>query len=273
MKKEILSKGLDVAEKTIELATKVYDDGLHKPTKTISNGLNMCLEFLGSMFSPIMYEYIQNAEYKKKEIDKKLAKKYETIPIEKRTIPRMNIMGPSIDLLKYNLDEEYIKNIFINIMTSEMNKDKQEYVLPAYIEIVKQLSKKDTEVLELLNDSYKKNKVIQFALSKLCLNIDKNKGNYKVIDNTIIVSYIDKETKKSTEFIKVAKLETITLDNLSRLGLVKIYDDKELLDEDEYTFSYDLIKKYNKIEEDTFQQRCILEITELGIKFIDICLN
>lgn len=70
MKDEIIEKGLDVSNKTIDLAKKVYDDGLSKPTKVIGNGLSVCLSFLGTMVSPVIYEYIQNAEYKKEDIDK-----------------------------------------------------------------------------------------------------------------------------------------------------------------------------------------------------------
>lgn len=49
----------------------------------------------------------------------------------------MNIMGPAVDILKYNLDEQHIKDIFVNIMSSEMNGEKQTKVLPSYIDIVR----------------------------------------------------------------------------------------------------------------------------------------
>ena len=80
MEEKILEKSLDVANKTMDLANKVYDDGFSKPVKTIGNGLSMCLSFLGATVSPVMYEYIQNAEYKKQEIDQKLSAKYAKIP-------------------------------------------------------------------------------------------------------------------------------------------------------------------------------------------------
>ena len=70
------------------------------------------MDFLGSAIHPKLYEYIKNAEYKIKEIDKKLELKYNQIPEEKRIEPRMNILAPSSDLLKYNLDEQHIKKYF-----------------------------------------------------------------------------------------------------------------------------------------------------------------
>lgn len=272
MEKEIISKGLDVADKTIELATKVYDDGLSKPTKTISSGLNMCLEFLGSMVSPTMYEYIQNAEYKKKEIDKKLKKKYELIPNSKRTIPRMNILGPSVELLKYNLDEQHIKDIFINIMTSEMNSDTQEYVLPVYIEIVKQLSKDDAETLKIINKGYKREDITQFYLSTICLNLEKPKGTYKVLDKSLVVPYLTEEEKIS--FYETTQLKPIVIDNLSRLGLIIINEEKSLPEEEAYELTYKMITQYKDLDIfDIFQKKGTLELTELGKNFIEICLN
>lgn len=164
MTEEIVEKGLEATNKALDLTTKVYDDGLKNPVKILGNGLSMCLSFIGAKFSPQMYEYIQNAEYKKKEIDEKLAKKYNAIPDDKKVEPRLNILGPAVDLLKYNLDENYIKDIFVNLLTSEMNKDKQEKVLPSYIEIVKQLSQEDAKLLKELYEAYKKNKMNGFSL-------------------------------------------------------------------------------------------------------------
>lgn len=60
--------------------------------------------------------------------------------MEERVESSINIVGTTIESLKYNLDEEHIKDMFTNILISDMTKDKKEKVLPAYIEIVKQLS-------------------------------------------------------------------------------------------------------------------------------------
>lgn len=66
MTEEIVEKGLDAINKALDLTNKVYDDGLKNPVKIVVNSLSMCLSFIGAKFSPQMYEYIQNAEYKKK---------------------------------------------------------------------------------------------------------------------------------------------------------------------------------------------------------------
>lgn len=272
MKDEILDKGLEVADKTVTLATKIYDDGLSKTTKVLGNGLSMCLSFLGAMVSPMMYEYIQNAEYKKREIDQKLSNKYNTIPENKRVQPRMNIMGPAVDLLKYNLDENHIKDIFVNIMTSEMNSDKQEKVLPSYIDIVRQLSKKDAQTLKALHDLYKSKEKFQFPLDIIRAKPNDSSNGYVDIDKYIIGSASKKENVVSLHTIK---LDSIVIDNLCRLELLKIYDEKFIPDIDDYEIGFESIKnKYSDLGNfELYYEKGVTELTEYGLNFINICFE
>lgn len=272
MKEKIIEKGLDVANKTMDLANKVYDDGLSKPVKVIGNGLSICLNFLGATVSPMMYEYIQNAEYKKKEIDKKLEKKYNLIPEEKRTDPRMNIMGPAVDLLKYNLDEEHIKDIFVNIMTNEMNSDKQGKVLPSYIEIAKQLSKKDAQTLKSLYDLYKSKNKFQFPVDIIRIKPEKLNNGYIDFDK-----YIVGNANKNGSIISLhtIKLDPIVIDNLCRLEIIKLSDDKYIPDIDDYEIAFNSIKNnYSKVEKyELYYEKGICELTQYGLNFLSICFE
>lgn len=272
MDEKIVKTGLEVANKTIELANKVYDDGLSKPTKVLGNGLSTCLSFLGAIISPKMYEYIQNAEYKKKEIDKRLANKYNTIPEEKRVEPRMHIMGPAVELLKYNLDENYIKDIFINIMSSEMNKEKQEKVLPSYIEIVRQLSKDDSQLLKSFYDLYKSKGKKQFLLDIIRAK-QKNEEGYRELEKYVIGKASNKEGSIVT--LHAIKLNPIIIDNLCRLELIKIYNESYIPNVNDYEIAFDSIKNnYSELEDyEIYYEKGILEITEYGMNFLNICFE
>lgn len=273
MNEKNTEKGLDIVNKTIDLVNKVYDDGLSKPVKVIGNGLSICLSFLGATVSPMMYEYIKNAEYKKEEINKKLERKYNLIPEEKRTEPRMKIMGPAVDILKYNLDEDHIKEIFINIMCSEMNAEKQEKVLPSYIEIVKQLSKKDAETLKCLYELYKDKNKTQFALDIIRAKPKNVEDGYIEIEKQIIGNASQEGTLSSVHTIN---LEDIVLDNLSRLELIKVYDDKYLPDlEESYEIGFNSIKSKYSFEKDfeIYFEKGVFEITAYGLNFLNICFG
>lgn len=269
MESEVLKKGLDVADKTIGLVNKVYDDGLSKPTKALGNGLSMCLGFLGSMVSPMMYEYIQNAEYKKKEVDRKLAAKYNLIPEDKRVEPRMNIMGPAVDVLKYNLDEEYIKEIFVNIMCSEMNTEKQDKVLPSYIDIVRQLSKNDAQMLKSIFELFKKNGKQQLVLDIVRARPNNSEYGYFDLDKYVI----DYDERYGT--LHTIKLDPVVIDNLSRLEIIKIDEVKYITDKDDYEIGFNYIKNiYSNFEDfKVFYEKGILELTNYGINFLSVCFE
>ena len=140
------------------LINKIYEDGLSESVKVIGTGIATCLKFIGSSIEPTMYKYIKNAEYKKEQISIKLKEKYDKIKLEDRIDPRISILGPSVELLKYNLDENYIKEMIVNLLTSEMDSNSQSNVLPSYIDIIRQLSFEDALALEKIYNLYKINK-------------------------------------------------------------------------------------------------------------------
>ena len=264
---------LEIAKEVAkEITRDVYNDGLRESVKTVGNGLNMCLKFIGAKFSPMMYEYIQNAEYQKKEIDRKLQEKYETIPENKRVEPRLSIMGPSVDLLKYNLDQEYIKNFFVNIMCSEMNSEKQQNVLPSYVEIVKQLSKKDCQFLTKIYNLYKDKNSRTLPLDIIRAISKDNKSAYIELDKYLVnhASMDDNIVKLST-----IMLDPITIDNLSRLEIIKIRVNTYIPNINDYDISFNSIKhNYEKIGQyDITNVKSIFEITEFGLNFLNICFE
>lgn len=271
MEEKILEKSLDVANKTMDLANKVYDDGFSKPVKTIGNGLSMCLSFLGATVSPVMYEYIQNAEYKKQEIDQKLSAKYAKIPEDKRIDPRMNILGPAVELLKYNLDEEYIKEMFVNIMCNEMNSDKQHKVLPSYIEIVRQLSKEDAKMIKTVYDMCKSGERTNLPLLVIRIQTDSTGGYIERDKYVIDYAYV----RNNRTCCHSILLNSIVVDNLCRLGLIKLYDDRFISEENVYELGFNVLKnKYTNTSGHTFYyQKGLFEITQFGKNFIDICFN
>lgn len=272
MTDNIVEKELDAMNKTLDLVNKVYDDGLSNPVKVLGDGLTMCLSFIGARFSPMMYEYIQNAEYKKKEIDIKLQKKYENILEENRVNPRMNILGPAVDILKYNLDEEHIKEIFINLLSNEMNKDKQDKVLPSYIEIVKQLSSSDANLLKKLYEAYKKNKMNGFTLDIIRRKFKLFPTSY--VDAVMIAIVSGERNNDGAIVAENIILEQICVDNLSRLELLKIYDDRQIAGSQLYGYGFKNLKhQYEDNLSELFLKEGCLYITDYGLNFLNICFE
>lgn len=262
-----VEKVLNVTEKALDLVNEVYDDTLKKPLTKVSDGLAYCMEFFSASIHPTMYEYIENAKYKMKEVDKKLEKKYKEIPEDKKTKPRINILGPTTDLLKYNLEENHIKDIIVNLLASEMNIDSQNKVLPAFIEIARQLSSLDAQILKSLYDAKVKTKYNSFAIDTILLETPFQKNAYVELDRVIVVSYENK-------ILHTIKPSRIVLDNLSRLELIRIEDGKEIAASQLYGKGFNLEKhKYEKSPGNLTFSKGIFRITDFGVSFLDICFK
>ena len=166
-----------------KVAENAYDDTLKKPLQNTSGIVSTVIDFFHNTVLYPMQQYNLYAKNKLEKYAEDLKKKVEDIPSENLVSPRVNILGSTIDGLKYNLDEEYIKEMFTNILTSEMDNRKQSKVLPSYIEIVKQLSKADTEMLQFFSQSHLKDEPI------LKLKIKYKNGGFKYISDDIYLIF------------------------------------------------------------------------------------
>ena len=136
--------------KTLE---KAYDDALKQPLKSSSNVLSTVFDFFHNTVLYPMQKYNLYAENKLNNYACELQERAQSIPEENLVSPRVNILGPTVEGLKYNLDEDYIKEMFTNILISDMDSRKQSKVLPSYVEIVKQLNKNDAEMLKFFKET------------------------------------------------------------------------------------------------------------------------
>ena len=73
----------------------------------------------------------------------------EKIPEENLMPPPVNIVGPILDdVAKYYHDEEYLRELFSNLITSTMDKTQCVFVHPSYKSIIEQLSSFDATLLK-----------------------------------------------------------------------------------------------------------------------------
>ena len=265
----IEEKRLDAINKALELSKDVYNDAVKKPLSTISSGLDLCLNYIGAIVSPIMHKYIVDAEYKIKEIDEQIRKKYEKIPKECRVEPRMNILGPATELLKYNLNELQIRDIFINILINEMDKTKQTMVLPSFINVVGQLSYDDAQFLKKIYSSIKSGNGEEYALEKICMKIEDDPYSYIDLGKAVVFK------NPFDNAIDVYMVDPVVLDNLSRLGLI---DTSELLVmNDTQLYEKGFVKINQKYDENErkllYYKKGVLNVTDYGFRFLKVCLD
>lgn len=232
--------------------------------KNVSNGVNKFFELLGA--TPIgrsISLYIEEAPFKLEKAREKMLKKYNKILPENIVEPSPRIALNVANEFNYCLDEKYIKEMFMSILISDMDKTKKSKVSPAYIDIVKQLSKSDAEIL----NSLKTLPTLSNPIIKLKFNV--SNGGYYIPSNDILL--IDKE--------KYIHIPSINIDNLSRLKIIDVDFMTFINNKSIYMNAFKYFKNEGPlrfiggIPENLNYSKGILYITDFGKNFIDICLS
>jgi len=211
-------------------------------------------------------QYVNKEDFKKFKDD--LKNKLSMIKDENIVQPSANIWGKTLESLRWNLDDEekYIRDMFENILVSDMDAEKKNKVRTAFIDIVNQLDNNDARFLKdiIAPNPYinlyslrryfrKRNTPKPSEYREITLLLDKNGEDEKLYDGDFVRSF----------------------DNLKRLGLVE--EDKGYWTNRERVDRYITKDRWIAMDDDleytiNIEHKGRVEITKLGQDFIDICL-
>lgn len=259
----------DTINKSLDLLSDSTKESRKEVDKITAKGFNKLAQLLWSTPIGIKADvYIQERPYKLKKALEEMKRKYEEIPKENRTEPTSYIALKGINELNYSLDESHLKEMFQNLLISDMDSRKQNKVLPAYIEIIKQLSKDNAAFLKLL---YNYDSNIPSILLKVQT---KDIEGYNDLDSYIIYNY-HKDENKNTRF-STLKLNKLVIDTLLMHRLIEnTYDSYYPNTEEQYSTLFQSVSHNYKLEDNMLltYDRGFVRLTELGKNFIDICLS
>lgn len=244
------------------------------PTEEVSKGITKLLSVVTTFIDNATYKYIANSEMKKKQFLEELSKKYNSIPEDSLKEPNINILGNVMDSLKYNLNEDYLVEMYTNILISDMDSRTKNKCHICFVEILKQLSKND---LEVLNRIYMMKHTSSIPFGKLNIVDSNNKPLKYELHKPIYIANIDNYV------IDDYNAFSTSIENLNRLGLIEINYTKYFTDKSIYDL---LIQKVlpssthilNDLRRDnpeaTFGcEKAILTINNLGYDLMQICLR
>ena len=192
-----------------------------------------------------------------------LEHKIADIPKGSLVEPKLSTLGPALEASKYYIGEEQLREMFAKLIASSMDNRVDSKVHPAFVEIIKQLQPIEAEILTLF-----KNKSLYQIIN---LGIEEGNSSEVIFPNVFI------DLKKEYEYDIVSS----SIDNIVRLGLAATDYLKYLAN-----CNYERFKKtpeYNKLlkkirmsysPETTLPSisKGIIYTTQLGKKFIDVCL-
>lgn len=249
-----------------ELINRLYSD-VTAPFRYLGNALGFTIEYLTCETKTKMFKKSITEKKKMEDFAFNLYNKHNNIPKENVVMPRMSILGPVGDVLKYNLDETEIKVMFVNLLSKEIDDRTQNKVHPAFIEVIKQINKEDALFIKALKDT----NLIEFPVCDVIVQVSFAKG-YRPIARFI---YNPKNKKDDSPFFESSD---VVLNNLQRLGIIefKQLEMSSYKIEVDRTFEqiHDIILKQNpKPGQEYSYKPCMLKITDFGKQFIDICCS
>lgn len=198
---------LEIAKEAAKIVAKdVYSDGL-KGT-VIQTG--EIVESIVGLFNNVVFFPVKKAnalfKYKLEDFKNNLETRLNSIPKDKIVEPDLMVAGPVLESLKYIYDKEELRNMYLNLLVSSMNKDTKDKAHPSYVEIIRQLTPLDAKVFKRLSE------IGQVACVHPILKIDNtNKVYSSVYPNYIVEELLD----LGDEFDLSASIS-----NLIRLGLI-----------------------------------------------------
>jgi len=202
-----------------------------------------------------------------------IAQEAEKIPVQNRIEPQLSVVGPALEAAKYHVEQDEIRKLFVNLIVSSIDLEKQEVVHPSFSEIIRQLSPFDVKVLRLLLRDRKL-----------------PTGSLIAIEDTVQTNRYLKSIAFSQFYRVVFPFEGMTLDNihhyesaiqnLERLSLINVDLEHALTGDG----NYDILDNHPFLQEFIQQRRDVgdnreikfkrtfWEFTRYGKMFIECCM-
>ena len=137
------------ASKAIEKGIEVVAEPLLKPpAEAAGHALTTLINVFNMVLAPLERAQIRSQD-KTDRLRAELAKGYEEIPEENRVEPPLEIVGPTLESLKY-VEDEKLQNMFVELLISSMDSEKQEATHRAFVKIIDRLSPFDAKILEMI---------------------------------------------------------------------------------------------------------------------------
>lgn len=276
-----MSNGLDnfanSLGKAIETVPELYDDALKPATQESGKTLSLIPRAINAALAPIR-QWIAQKEYNVAETEKILAKKLEKLDQQKIVTPEPYVAVPAIQAISYSMNSQELRELYANLLAKSMNSDTKDFVHPAFVEIIKQLSPIDARILNIIYEM-RNFPVVDMEVSEYTRDVSK-----------IDIEYLSLTEENPIRTLTVAGITTIdflspnsvllSLDNLLRLKLVDegITFDAEIPQPIRASASYQKSKakldKYLSSPFFKYQEFCkYLRLSTLGKSFHNICIS
>ena len=203
------------------------------------------------------------------------------IPEANRIEPRLSIVGPALEASKFYIDEEFRREMFATLIAKAMNKDTAESIQDSFVELIKQLGTNDIEVLKyLISTNYIHNTSIWGVAYIIVYDSEEDKRKktpYSYLIPLLFSRYSGNSDFTGALTKELLDKDTLSLNNLIRLGLFEINPTVFVLRDKRFYQVYDNSKLYKDYKEqlgDLVELKYnSVRLTKFGLEFIKICFG
>lgn len=258
---------------TLKTAPSLYEDALQPTVQEVGKFAARIPRAINAAFSGLD-KWILNKEYAIDETKKLLEKKLEDVDPDKIVEPEAYVAVPVIQAISYSMNSEELRNLYANLLAKAMNSDTKDFVHPAFVEIIKQLSPIDVHILESISSKG----FIQVA-NIYCKKYSSKSAKQQI---SLIENYIEKRGYEGLTHIVDfhPDIVKITIDNLLRLRIIeeRFNLDDSICDEIKNSHFYISISQQLKklAVDETWEYEENPQsyyLTDLGKSFRNICIN
>lgn len=212
----LFSEALNSAGDVVKnLPEEVKNDVMRGPAQEIGTGLS---NLMYVVFSPILKSRVR-IEHSVKKMKAELDISISNIPTNKLVEPALNIVGPAIEGSKYHIEDDNVRSLFVNLISSASNVDKLGRVHPSFVEIIKQLAPFDAMCINFLAD---KQLLVGCGIIHIVYGGGRGYNEIKYL-----FPFNDINVGNMTAYLS-------SIDNLIRLGLIQFFEE-EFYDERMYS--------------------------------------
>jgi len=248
------------AVKGLVEAVPVYQDVLQPAAKEIGKGLATVAKTIHVVLAPVaglVWGYEKMSDY----LSEALSKRLKDVPPERIVTPQLTIAGPALDAMRYAGPDPELRELYANILARAMDAKTAHQAHPAFVEILKQITPDEARILRLVAE--------HDTFPLVSVRSAQSDGSY-----VWILHHFGLLGEQAG--CAVPGLAGTYLDNLSRLGIVVIDEDRR----DAAPNAYDPLHAHPAVQEAVNlaggEGRTsmgiddeLLMVTELGRQFCD----
>lgn len=132
------------------LLADIYNDAAHPALSEVGKAIQGLTRIALAPITGMVWGYEKISEY----LDFVIPKYFEDRKIKKKNIitPELSIAVPTIEAMRYTSNHQELRQMFTNLLAASMNKETAEMIHPAFVEIIKQISPKESVFLKYLKD-------------------------------------------------------------------------------------------------------------------------